>query len=62
LNAIPGRRSSGRDGVGVGLGVFIAQTPLARTGATLQFGNRTRGACAPIRWRREALEAAAPET
>jgi hypothetical protein len=46
----------------VGLGVLIAQTPLARTGATLQFGNRNRGACAPIRWRHEALEADAPET
>jgi hypothetical protein len=52
---------SGHDGAGVGLGVFIAQTPLARTGATLQFDNRNRGARAPICWRREALKAAAPE-
>ena len=46
----------------MGLGVFIALTPLARTGAKLQFGIRNRGGCVPIRWRREALEADAPET
>jgi hypothetical protein len=40
LSAIPGRHSSGHDGAGVVLGVFMAQTSLARIGATLQFGNR----------------------
>jgi hypothetical protein len=58
--AIPGRRSSGHEGLGVG--VFIALAPIARAGATLQFGNRKRGACAPIRWRIEAWEGDAAES
>jgi two-component system, sensor histidine kinase RegB len=41
---------------GLGLGVFIAQTLLARTGAALQFGNLGRGARVTITWRRAALE------
>jgi two-component system sensor histidine kinase RegB len=41
---------------GLGLGVFIAQTLLARTGATLQFGNTGRGACVTVRWDRSRLE------
>jgi two-component system sensor histidine kinase RegB len=41
---------------GLGLGVFIAQTLLARTGAALQFGNLGRGARVTITWRRPALE------
>ncbi len=41
---------------GLGLGVFIAQTLLARTGATLQFGNLAKGACVTVTWRRAALE------
>jgi two-component system, sensor histidine kinase RegB len=41
---------------GLGLGVFIAQTLLARTGATLQFGNMGRGACVIVRWDRSRLE------
>jgi hypothetical protein len=49
-------------GAGVGLGVFVAQTPFARIGAMLQFGNRNRGARVPVRWGREALKANAPET
>ena len=54
--------ASGHEGAGLGLGVFIAQTLLARTGATLHFGHANGGACVAVRWRREALEAAAPET
>jgi two-component system sensor histidine kinase RegB len=53
--------SSGHEGAGSGLGVFIAQTLLARTGATLHFGH-ANGACVAVRWRREALEVDAPET
>jgi two-component system sensor histidine kinase RegB len=40
------RRTTG----GLGLGLFIAQTLLARTGATLHFENRTEGACATVTW------------
>ncbi len=40
----------------MGLGVFIAQTLLERTGAALSFGNRRRGAVVTVRWPREALE------
>jgi hypothetical protein len=43
------------------LGVFIAQTLLARTGATLQFDNCDRGARVTITWSRAALEGRAPE-
>jgi two-component system sensor histidine kinase RegB len=46
---------------GLGLGVFIAQTLLARTGATLQFGNRGAGARVTIVWSRAMLEDRAPE-
>lgn len=35
---------------GLGLGVFIAQTLLARSGATLQFGNQASGAQVIISW------------
>lgn len=45
---------------GLGLGVFIAQTLLARTGATLQFGNLAKGACVTVTWRRAALEGNVP--
>ena len=41
---------------GLGLGVFIAQTLLARTGATLQFGNQSTGAQVIISWARLAIE------
>lgn len=47
---------------GLGLGVFIAETLLARTGATLQFGNRSKGAYVAITWNRTALEGIALET
>ncbi len=46
---------------GLGLGVFIAQTLLARTGATLQFDNSRDGARVTVRWRRAALAELAPE-
>jgi two-component system sensor histidine kinase RegB len=46
---------------GLGLGVFIAQTLLARTGAALQFANLGKGARVTITWHRAALEAHAPE-
>ncbi|MEM7041508.1 MAG: ActS/PrrB/RegB family redox-sensitive histidine kinase [Pseudomonadota bacterium] len=41
---------------GLGLGVFIAQTLLARTGATLQFGNQSKGAQVVISWAGPAME------
>jgi two-component system sensor histidine kinase RegB len=47
---------------GLGLGVFIAETLLARTGATLQFGNLEAGARVVIRWNRAALEEFASES
>jgi two-component system, sensor histidine kinase RegB len=47
---------------GLGLGVFIAETLLARTGATLQFGNLPDGARVAVRWRRAVLEEFAPES
>ena len=46
---------------GLGLGVFIAETLLARTGATLQFGNLPDGARVAVRWQRAALQKLAPE-
>jgi two-component system, sensor histidine kinase RegB len=46
---------------GLGLGVFIAETLLARTGATLQFANLPQGARVAVRWRRADLEKLAPE-
>jgi len=53
--------STRREAGGLGLGGFIAQTLLARTGATLQFGNRDRGASVTATWNRAALEGGAPE-
>lgn len=43
----------------MGLGVFIAQTLLERTGAALAFANR-RGASVTVRWPREVLETGGP--
>jgi two-component system sensor histidine kinase RegB len=41
----------------MGLGVFIAQTLLERTGAMLSFGNRRRGGAEVIvSWPRDVLE------
>jgi two-component system sensor histidine kinase RegB len=53
--------SSSQRSDGLGLGVFIAETLLARTGATLQFGNLLEGARVAVRWQRAALERLAPE-
>jgi two-component system sensor histidine kinase RegB len=49
---------SSRKGTGVhmGLGLFIAQTLLERTGAAVSFGNGVRGAVVTVRWPRAALE------
>jgi two-component system, sensor histidine kinase RegB len=47
---------------GLGLGVFIAETLLARTGATLQFGNLEAGARVVVSWSRAALEEFASES
>lgn len=55
---IPSRQPSG----GLGLGVFIAETLLARTGATLQFESLASGASVTITWHRTALEKIALET
>ncbi len=41
----------------MGLGIFIAETLLGRTGGTVEFGNRREGgARVVIRWPRQALE------
>ncbi len=51
------------EGEHMGLGIFIAQTLLERTGAVLYFANRREsGAVVTVRWSREALEAGAGET
>jgi len=47
---------------GLGLGVFIAETLLARTGARLQFDNLKAGARVVISWNRAALEEFASES
>ncbi|MBK1670936.1 hypothetical protein CKO28_23265 [Rhodovibrio sodomensis] len=53
------RRDSG--GENMGLGIFIARTLLARTGADVLFDNRPEGgAQAIVRWPRARLEEAAP--
>lgn len=50
---ISSRKSAGGH---MGLGVFIAQTLLERTGATLAFANRKDGAAVTVRWPRQVLE------
>jgi len=52
---------SSRPTGGLGLGVFIAQTLLARSGATLHFANSDKGARVTISWRRAVLEQHRPE-
>jgi two-component system sensor histidine kinase RegB len=52
---------SSRPTGGLGLGVFIAQTLLARSGATLHFANLDKGARVTIAWRRAVLEQQRPE-
>lgn len=47
--------SSRRGEGGLGLGVFIAQTLLARTGARLRFDNPGRGAQVTIEWDRDHM-------
>jgi two-component system sensor histidine kinase RegB len=49
---------SSRKGTGehMGLGLFIAQTLLERTGGVVSFGNGMRGAVVTVRWPRAALE------
>lgn len=51
------RRSEG----GLGLGVFIAITLLARTGASLHVDNKIKGARVTVRWPPRALEQAIEE-
>jgi two-component system, sensor histidine kinase RegB len=48
--------ATGREEGGLGLGIFIANTLLARTGATVQFSNTSEGARVVIFWPRAALE------
>lgn len=56
---VPSQRREGENNLGqnnLGLGVFIARTLLARTGAELAFGNRrSGGAEVALRWPRGAL-------
>jgi two-component system, sensor histidine kinase RegB len=52
--------STRREDGGLGLGVFIATTLLARTGATATFDNGRRGARVVLVWPRPALEPASP--
>lgn len=61
LNRIGEPYVSYRQGTGshMGLGIFIAQTLLQRTGATVSFGNsRGGGAQVVVRWNQSILEAA----
>ena len=52
---------AGSGGDHMGLGIFIARTLLARTGARVVFANRPEGGAeVTIRWARADLEAAAP--
>lgn len=53
--------STRHDQGGLGLGIFIANTLLARTGARLHFGNRDRGAEVLVEWPAGALERAVEE-
>jgi two-component system sensor histidine kinase RegB len=52
------------DGENMGLGIFIARTLLARTGAEVAFANRRDGPGAEVtvHWPRARLEARSPET
>ncbi len=53
--------STRHDKGGLGLGVFIAKTLLARTGATMHFDNTRRGARVTLRWPGDALVRAVEE-
>ena len=52
---------SSRQGTGLGLGIFIAQTLLARCGASLHFDTTNTGARVTVSWPRERLMRAAVE-
>lgn len=52
---------SSRHGTGLGLGVFIAQTLLARCGASIHFDSTDTGACVTVSWPRERLARVAVE-
>ncbi len=53
---------SGRHkGEGLGLGIFIANTLLARTGATIRYDNTSQGARVRLRWPSGALQRAMEE-
>lgn len=57
-------RGGNRDEAGLGLGLFIAKTLLERSGATLEFDNRSppaTGAVVRISWPRSALAPTRPE-
>src|SRR6266853_540251 len=54
-----GRRMRGREMPGLGLGFFIAKTPLARSGAKISLKNKEfpqRGAIVRVRWKRADFE------
>ena len=54
----PGRKKQQIEGGGLGLGIFIAKTLLERSGAKIDFSNRTgqhKGAIVTILWPTEAL-------
>src|SRR5216684_4398400 len=54
-----GRRMRGREMPGLGLGFFIAKTPLARSGAKISLKNKAfpqRGAIVRVRWKRADFE------
>ena len=53
------RMNAGSETTGLGLGFFIAKTLLERSGATIEFENRTypdRGAVIEVRWPRSDFE------
>jgi two-component system sensor histidine kinase RegB len=54
--------STRRDGGGLGLGIFIASTLLARTGASVHFENHDKGARVIVRWPAAAVAEAFTET
>jgi two-component system sensor histidine kinase RegB len=57
--------NGGGETTGLGLGFFIAKTLLERSGATIEFENRTypdRGAVIEVRWPRTDFERPATNT
>ncbi|WP_134681007.1 ActS/PrrB/RegB family redox-sensitive histidine kinase [Paracoccus ravus] len=51
------RSEDGRSYEGMGLGLFIAKALLERSGATVNFANRQRGAQVVVAWPRDLIEA-----